>query len=87
MCSGIVEIFAIGNFVRAERVDEGIFLALMLKRIRLDFRAAGKGLKSDGNLRGDIALETTVHQVKRCANGDGGDCHADEQAKLLKTRR
>ena|SRR5947207_1069356 len=55
----------------------------MLERIAFNFYATGKRLNGDRNLRRDVALKAFVHQIKRCANGDGGDSDTDEQPKLL----
>jgi len=38
----VIEIFAIGNFMRAERIDEHVGLALVQKGVTLDFTPGGK---------------------------------------------
>ena len=74
----VVEIFSVGNFVGAKRIDELVVLALEGKIVALNLHTGGKRLQVDGNLRGQIFFQALVHDVERDANGDGGNGDADK---------
>ena len=81
--AAVVKIFAVGDFVRAEGIDQCVGLALDIRMIRVRLLRLRQRLQGDGNLRGNILFQTFVHQVERCANRDGGNGDANQQAHLL----
>src|SRR5205823_2116983 len=79
----VVEIFAVGNFMRAQRIDQHVALVLVGERIALDFNAGGQSLDADGNRRGDVLLQAFVHKIQGRADGHGGYGDANEKPHLL----
>ena len=82
-CGGVVQVLAVGNYVRAQRIDERVVLALIGERVAFDFYAGRQGLDVNGNLGRQITFEAFVHQVQRGTDGDGGNGDANQQAHLL----
>ena len=55
--------------MRAERVDEGKSLAVINKNRVFDLNTARQGIDIDRNLRGNVFLESCVHQIESDRNG------------------
>src|SRR5579872_1642738 len=85
-CARVVEIFAVGNFVRAEGVEEFVMLAAEGERFAFDFHADRKRLNVHRDLSLNVFFETAVHEIQRAADGESGDGDPDEKSHLLPER-
>ncbi len=85
-CAGVVQILAVGNFMRAKGIDEHVGFALVEKGVALDLHAGRQSLEIDRYLRGEIFLESLVHQIESSADGEGRNGHTDQEPHLLPER-
>src|SRR5258708_10805307 len=86
-CARVIEIFAVGNVMRSQRIDQRISFSLVDKDVALDLHASGQSLEIDGYLRGKIFLQPLVHQIEGGTDGERRDCYTDQEPHLLPERR
>src|SRR6266581_2148293 len=61
--STVVKVFTVGNFMRAQGIDQRIALALVNEGVSFDLHAGRQSLEVDRNLRGQVFLEPLVHEI------------------------
>src|SRR5258708_1075395 len=86
-CARVVEIFAVGDFMRAQGIDQYVGFSLIDEGVAFDLYARWQSPDIDGNLRGQIFLQPLVHQIEGGTDCEGRNRYADQETHLLPERR
>src|SRR6266436_1949603 len=63
-CARVIEIFSVGNFMRAQGVDQYVGFPLIDESVAFDLHAGRQSLNVDGNLRRQILLQALIHRLR-----------------------